>query len=157
MERAWLAGILEGEGWFSVGDDHRVHIGLSMTDEDVVQRVAKLINVVHISRRVRNSKHKPIFTIYLYGKKALSLMALLLPLMGKRRSKKISEIIEYFRLRNERIKLENKAKRKFSEENVKEIRKLVATVPMTVLAKMYHVTPPAIRDLVLRKTYKEVA
>jgi hypothetical protein len=93
----WLAGLLEGEGWF--GRNHYVTptIKVSMTDRDVIARVAALFgNAVTVERRPvdpRRPNAKQQWSTTIYGHRAVAWMRVLLPHMGSRRSARISELL----------------------------------------------------------------
>ncbi|GAB3763755.1 LAGLIDADG family homing endonuclease [Microlunatus parietis] len=101
-EIAWLAGILEGEGSFYLQRDRGIYlyprVVVSMTDEDVIQRVADLFGAkiykVPVSPRypARKQQWRAVAT----GQRAVRLMKEIRPLMGKRRGAKIDEIIAYW-------------------------------------------------------------
>ena len=93
----WLAGLLEGEGWFGARlvDGRRYpQIILQMTDEDVVLRAAALVEVPVKRRDRRGSGWSDIFQMRINGPKARSVMLQLEPFMGERRSGKIKEVLE---------------------------------------------------------------
>lgn len=98
-ELYWLAGLLEGEGSFLPGPPsapNTVGIALTMTDEDVVARVAALWGVTyHEVRRNRSTMMgwKAIFYVHLRGKRAAELMQRLRPLMGLRRQRQIERAL----------------------------------------------------------------
>lgn len=91
----WLAGLLEGEGSFIApvpSSPRRPIISLSMTDEDVVARVADLWGVrYHAVGKGRSAAHgwKVAYRVMLRGHPAARLMQELRPLMGKRRQHQI--------------------------------------------------------------------
>jgi hypothetical protein len=91
----WLAGLLEGEGSFSPGPPsapNSVRITLSMTDRDVVARVAALWSVSYHEVREKRSIErgwKPAYHVSLRGKRAVEFMHELLPVMGERRQLQI--------------------------------------------------------------------
>lgn len=97
-ELYWLAGILEGEGYFGLRSDDRktLQVKVEMTDEDIVLRIAhlvgKLTNKYHdlsyVSRRDKLHVNDTC-VLALYGKDAKTLMKNILPIMGSRRRKKI--------------------------------------------------------------------
>lgn len=105
-ETAWLAGLLEGEGYFGasrVGNSKKRYprICLAMTDEDVVERAALMIGV--ICRKVLSPSHaakvetgekKQMFRLEVSGYKARDLMRLVAKHMGERRAQKIKESLE---------------------------------------------------------------
>lgn len=95
---AWLAGLLEGEGsFFMAGDDVYQYptIVVSMTDLDVIERVARLFGVSvypqKLDKRYPNGKRA--YRTQTTGHKAARLMELLLPWMGDRRAAKIKELL----------------------------------------------------------------
>lgn len=98
-EVAWLAGLLEGEGYFGAWNPttrqgmHLV-IRLGMADKDVVQRAAEFMGG-HINgpRKVKSPNHRPMYELTSGGYKAAYVMRRILPLMGERRSKKILECL----------------------------------------------------------------
>src|SRR5947207_13609798 len=94
----WLVGLLEGEASFLMGPPckpNRPRILLSMTDIDVVQRAALLLEIGGIvTRRFPSDSHKkPAYVITLYGSRAVKVMRTLLPLMSKRRTEQIEAAI----------------------------------------------------------------
>jgi len=99
QELYWLAGLLEGEGSFLAGPPsapNSVRIALTMTDADVVARVAELWHVAYNEvrkERCRAMGWKPNFYVHLRGKAAVQLMERLLPLMGHRRQSQIERAL----------------------------------------------------------------
>jgi hypothetical protein len=86
---AWLAGILEGEGCFEYQCSPGIKLG--MTDRDIVERVSLALG----RNRVRgpyqyHGNKKPVFYTEIWGSSAIAWMRRLLPLMGERRSAKIT-------------------------------------------------------------------
>lgn len=101
LDAAWLAGLLEGEGSFMrapPSDPRRPIVALSMTDEDVVQRAARLMANGHYARSDRRpGKWKPTFRVFVKGAPAVELMRALRPLMGTRRQAQIDAALASFR------------------------------------------------------------
>lgn len=104
-ELEWLAGILEGEGSFSVNYSHGKDkvgypdISLSMSDRDVVERVCRLLEVrlkgYQSKRRTKNGKLvKFAWTSKLKGARAAGWMQTLFPFMGIRRQEQIGLALE---------------------------------------------------------------
>lgn len=97
---AWLAGLLEGEGYFGTiinrvaGRAYRYpRIGVNMTDADVIGRVASLWGVsVYVMRPAGLSKKTAYRTIIL-GSRAAIWMRQLYPFMGARRREQIDRAI----------------------------------------------------------------
>ena len=96
VDLAWLAGLLEGEVWFGVqhnnsGTSMTQRVNLAMTDRDVVERAAGLMGgKIETCRR---PPFKNIYRIQLSGANARSVMRVVRPLMGRRRSSRIDEIM----------------------------------------------------------------
>ncbi len=87
----WLAGLLEGEGCFCYYASPGIQ--LVMTDRDVVERAAALLD-----RHVRGPYQQPgnrkaTYHTDLWGENAIGWMKKLKPLMGARRTSKIEEIL----------------------------------------------------------------
>jgi hypothetical protein len=119
MELYWLAGLLEGEGSFSSGPPsapNSVPISLTMTDEDVVARVATLWNVayhpVHRKRSV-SMGWKQSYFVHIRGKPAVDLMRQLKPLMSNRRREQIERALSSY---------DPHLRRKLRPEQITEIR-----------------------------------
>jgi hypothetical protein len=119
----WLAGLLEGEGSFAPGPPsapNSVRITLSMTDRDVVARVAGLWRVsYHEVRKARTLERgwKPAYAVSLRGRRAAELMHDLLPLMGERRQLQIRRALANY---------DPYLRYKLQPEQIVEIRKLLA-------------------------------
>lgn len=101
-ELKWLAGYLEGEGYFVVyrqkGRKHpQCHIGVHSTDRDVIQKVARLIGGKvygpYAPSRTNFVGSKPRHVTQVYGTKAQRLAKQLLSYMGKRRAAKIRHLL----------------------------------------------------------------
>ena len=87
---AWLAGLLEGEGCFSLKKEKYPRISLGMTDEDVVIRAASLI-------KVRVYHHKNVWSFHVHGAYAIQWMMTLYPFFGKRRKEMVVSIIKFWK------------------------------------------------------------
>ena len=100
----WLAGLLEGEGYFGV-NGRRPTMALGMTDEDVVRKAARIGGVGHVRGPYRNPSssklnHKPTWHWKVSsGAHVYALCAALYPFMGKRRAARIQEVMDAFRNR----------------------------------------------------------
>lgn len=92
-ELIWLAGLLEGEGCFRCAQTPVIK--LSMTDKEIVTKVAKLIKVKKVRKYShRNPNWNDYYEASIYGKDAIVLMEKLFPLMGKRRQKAIQNVLD---------------------------------------------------------------
>jgi len=101
LETAWLAGLLEGEGYFSfslrktTGAKYPC-ITLSMTDEDVVRKAASVMGTGVTERYPETWKAKgwsKQWRTRAYGEKALEILTQIRPYMGNRRGSVIDDII----------------------------------------------------------------
>jgi len=96
----WLAGLLEGEGSFmkpAPSAPNQIIISLQMTDEDIVARVASLAGLRYKKQRNPRPGHwKDVYQLQIRGGKAVSLMAVLKPLMGSRRQGQITRALEAY-------------------------------------------------------------
>ena len=92
-EAAWLAGLLEGEGCFTLATPTCIRVYVKMTDKDVVERAAALMEC----RSVRPVKTKDgwsdAWETAISGKRARPIMERVLPYMGHRRSARIKELL----------------------------------------------------------------
>lgn len=122
IDAAWLAGLLEGEGYFQItkprpNNPIQVLIRLSMTDKDVVEKAANLLNVP-INCKAKTSEKKTIYSISLSRRDDVEKVLLqILPHMGSRRSQKIEECLEVI-----------KERRKLLSETLKEKKVKAANI-----------------------------
>jgi hypothetical protein len=106
IDAAWLAGLLEGEGYFQItksrpNNPTQVLIRLSMTDKDVVEKAAKLLNVP-INCKAQTTEKKTIYSISLSRRDDVEKVLLqILPHMGSRRSGRINECLETIKERRQ--------------------------------------------------------
>ena len=100
IDAAWLAGLLEGEGYFQITKPRHHHptqivIRLSMTDKDVVEKAAKLLNNVPINEKAKTTERKTIYAISLTKRDEVEKVLLqILPHMGSRRTQRINECLK---------------------------------------------------------------
>lgn len=105
VDRAWLAGLLEGEGCFTFHKQNyrrkrdgglsiyiRPAIVLVMTDRDVVDRAAHLLGDYAVQVRDRRGR-KVIYGVTSYGPRAAQTMRELRPFLGDRRRARIDEVL----------------------------------------------------------------
>lgn len=98
---AWAAGLFEGEGYITYGQQHsdsvRLRLGLNITDEDVIRQFHKIVGVGTLSGpHVRpGSHHKPIWTWYASSfEAAQALIAAFYPWLHSRRRAKALETLK---------------------------------------------------------------
>ena len=89
---AWLGGLLEGEGCFSLKKDKYPRISLAMTDEDVIVKAASLMKI-----KTMVYHHKNVWSFHIHGSYAIQWMMTLYPLLSKRRREKVASIIKFWR------------------------------------------------------------
>ena len=106
-EIAWIAGILEGEGYFGIDNRSKDRyelsktppapfIKISMVDEDIIQRLSKLLDKSYFSPSRKTVKGKQVYTLHIGEKeKVLFILEKILPHMGERRSERIRECISH--------------------------------------------------------------
>ena len=104
---AWIAGLLEGEGYFGIDnrskDRYEISktppapfIKISMTDEDIIQRLSILLDKSYFSPSRKTVKYKQVYTLHIGEKeKVLFILQKILPYMGARRGKRIKECISH--------------------------------------------------------------
>ncbi len=101
-ELLWLAGLLEGEGSFTIqrsGPDLAYpRIGVEMCAEDVVIRVARLLGAPGIYRDAPSKPEwSPTFSTAITGRDAAEWMRRLRPLMGHRRTAAIDAALAAYK------------------------------------------------------------
>ncbi len=107
----WIAGLLEGEGTFSIdkrsrdevaGTPSTVSVILRMSDKDVVQKFANYVkkNVIMIKQTKKEiaEGRKPMYSCY-FGDRSTCyyILTKILPYMGERRSKEIRKQIQHIK------------------------------------------------------------
>lgn len=113
IELAWISGIWEGEGCWEYkkardrynGKNGKTYIqraemrmSIQMSDEDVVNRVAKImdnrsVTFTHVPSK-KAKGWKPLYTFSIRGKAAVLWTNLMKPYLGERRTEKIEMIYE---------------------------------------------------------------
>jgi Fe-S cluster biosynthesis and repair protein YggX len=104
---AWIAGLLEGEGYFGIDnrskDRYEVSntppapfIKISMVDEDIIERLSQLLDKSYFSPTRKTVTGKQVYTLHLGEKeKVLFVLQKILPYMGARRGERIKESISH--------------------------------------------------------------
>lgn len=99
-EIGWLAGLLEGEGCFSLSQDREYIypvVRLQMTDEDVVRQAAFFMQTpVHGPRT--NGRWKPVFSTTAWHARAVGVMYTVYTFMCSRRKAKIVDLISRWKV-----------------------------------------------------------
>lgn len=104
-ETAWVAGLLEGEGFFGNyqyahgGRKRACHwcISCAMCDRDVLEKLCGFLGLGRVQdpRKPQKPHHKPAWRWAIRKRKdVLEVCEAILPYMGQRRSKRIREILQ---------------------------------------------------------------
>lgn len=103
---SWMAGFLEGEGWFGERTNKQQNgkyvyrhpiISVSGTDLDVIQKAAELFGKAVNGPYMAKKSTKPYWMTQITGKAAIGWMLTLYPILGSRRQAKIREIVTKFK------------------------------------------------------------
>ena len=105
VEMAWLAGLFEGEAYFSLDKRPQKRyinsttppapfIKIAMVDEGIIARVAKLLNKKYYTPSRLTTTNKKVYVCHIGDRQTLIyLLPKLLPYMGKRRTEIINKCI----------------------------------------------------------------
>ena len=111
VEVAWVAGLLEGEGSFQLSDKRATSrrtttVRCSMTDLDIIERLAGMVNGGPVNPDGYNNDRRespvgaPYKRIYAWqmsrARDVYSLLTLIKPYMGERRTQQIQVLLDYF-------------------------------------------------------------
>lgn len=100
---AWLGGLLEGEGSFSMKADGYPGVHLHMTDRDVVERAAKLIGSrvrgPYKTKTPKGKLGKPVFACGVYGNRGAGWMMTIYQFLGERRQSRVRDILNVWKSR----------------------------------------------------------
>jgi len=161
-EVAWLAGLLEGEGCFfrhktGKRGQYGGAIKVCMTDKDVIEHAARLMNVTpHFIPGMRSLIQKsPQWYAYAGGQKARHSMELILPFMGERRGTRIRSLLA---MMNWGFPLsQGSLCRHFNVDQIREIRQRAERGDrISHIADNLGVAWASIQKIVQRETYKWV-
>lgn len=155
----WLAGLLEAEGSFVASppsEPNTPRISISMTDEDVIARVADIFSLKYQTWHSKNENHKTVYLVRLRGHRAHDLMRELYPLMSKRRQGQIDRALENY-VYSTNNKGENHGNSKLTEEQVREIKIRLAKGELgRQIARDYNISQRAISDINCGKTWHHI-
>jgi hypothetical protein len=96
-DTSWLAGLLEGEGYFGCVRPHTVRIALTMIDRDVVERAALMLGAKVYPIQARQENWMPSWGVTVYGQCAPDIAGKLEPLLGRRRREQIRRMRQHHR------------------------------------------------------------
>ncbi|HWY36519.1 MAG TPA: hypothetical protein VNX68_17880 [Nitrosopumilaceae archaeon] len=98
-EIAWVAGILEGEGYFGLSRlNGAISIQLTMTDLDIVERIRstmKITTQIYMANRGGNNKSQ--YRLAVSTNLVIQWMMTIYPLMGLRRKARIRELLHHWK------------------------------------------------------------
>jgi hypothetical protein len=81
-----------------------------MTDKDIIERVAALMRISYCCKANGSREHwKPVYALRLRGERAVELMRVLRPLMGRRRQEQIDEAVATWAPRQNRVSRDQEA------------------------------------------------
>lgn len=96
LDIGWVAGLIEGEGTFSIGKDHSCRMSVRMTDEDVLIRAHAAFGGTLAGPYQEVPRVKPIWCWSITRREILiPFLNMILPHMGDRRSARIQELLEH--------------------------------------------------------------
>lgn len=102
-DAAWVAGLLEGEGCFTLvrpeGKSGRITVTCCMTDKDVIEKLREIVGCGHIyDRKPQKESWKPAWQwVVATRAEVVQLITELRPYMGRRRTERIDELIAFDR------------------------------------------------------------
>ena len=101
QEILWLAGLLEGEGYFRFcygtgrsRTNTQLGVVLQMTDKDIVERAARIMGAPSVkwTRRATENR-KDTYRTQVCAERAAVVMREILPFMGERRKSRIEDVL----------------------------------------------------------------
>ena len=95
---AWVAGLIEGEGWICPGPGavrRKLIVAAQSTDHDVIERLAALTEVGHIASIPRQQEHfKSSWRWSVYNQPdSRRILSAILPMLGARRSERARYVL----------------------------------------------------------------
>jgi len=116
----WLAGLLEGEGYFGGSPHRQLSIQLAMNDRDVVEKAASIMGGKERITPKRKGGTSEVSILQFGGSRAAAWMMMLWQFMGQRRKARIAEALQWWKTRpvnNSRIQPYCKRGHEFTEQN----------------------------------------
>ena len=101
----WIAGLFEGEGSLSIPSavvDNHPTFSLSMTDEDVISKLARYLGVKYYTRKPKNKNHKTAYVVQFRNRTRITwIIENIFELMSKRRQEKMTEVLDVYKQKDE--------------------------------------------------------
>jgi hypothetical protein len=94
---AWAAGLIEGEGCFTIHSKRHPYLILDMTDKDVIEKLHSIFpfgNIRGPYRHKTRPEYKDRWRFDAYGPKARHIIINIFPYMCSRRKAKMKELME---------------------------------------------------------------
>jgi hypothetical protein len=98
-ERAWLAGLCEGEGsFYRIKSTRHAYprVAVEMTDRDVIQRVSHMCGYDTVYEMPQRGNRRRSYRIMVTGRVAVALMRSIQPYLFSRRADRVQELLEEF-------------------------------------------------------------
>lgn len=95
---AWAAGLIEGEGCFTLHSKRHPYLLIDMADKDVIEKLHSIFPFGNFRGPYyhKNKPHyKPRWRFDAFGAKCRNIMIYLYPYFGTRRKAKINELLQY--------------------------------------------------------------
>ncbi len=98
VERAWIAGIYEGEGCLSQHKrDGQWAIAINMSDEDVINRIKETVGFGKVSRPYAHKNHKLTWYYTIHSRAEIhAFIANILPWLGTRRRENAQRFLDWY-------------------------------------------------------------
>jgi hypothetical protein len=151
LDLHWLAGLLEGEGTFLAGPPSAPRspaIQFWMTDRDVVERAAAMLDAKVMVVAPRRAHWKTTYAVRLRGSRAVVWMRRLWCLMGSRRREQIERAIASYEPDPRRVLDDMRA--------TDALRRLAAGESVKQVAGRFGTSIWSIYDLRLGRTYQHL-
>lgn len=98
----WAAGLIEGEGCFTLHSKNHPYFLLDMTDKDVVYSIKNIFPFLNLRGPYKREGrvNKDIWRVDAFGPKCYALMIMVYPFLHLRRQQKIRDLIDLWKARN---------------------------------------------------------
>lgn len=94
----WLAGLIEGEGWFSrppSSEPRRFRVNIAMRDRDVLLRAGQMVSISYLYLdKKKDENRSDLYQLTIRGKNAIRTMMTIFPVMGERRQQQIQKMLD---------------------------------------------------------------
>lgn len=165
---AWVAGVIEGEGYIGIrratsrGSDSVVtRIVVRMTDKDIIERLHHLVpGSFFLSVPPQKSHYKPQWQFHVTDRELVAeLLTLIVPWLGKRRGSRAMEVLAWIAnnpVRHADLKGTKNPSAKINEADVAAIRSAKGHVSAIDLANRYGLHWAQIYAIWSRHSWKHV-